>query len=64
MLHWNGIKWTRVPSPHPSVDTELDGVSAVTPSAAWAAGCLCNDGGPTPNHTLILRWNGTSWTRS
>lgn len=64
MLHWNGIKWTRVPSPDLGVDTELDGVSAVTLSAAWAVGCLCNDGGTTPNHTLILRWNGTSWTRS
>src|ERR1700690_3276681 len=33
-LHWDGTSWTPVPSPSPSSTTELDAVSALSPSDA------------------------------
>ena len=64
ILHWNGTSWTRVPSPSPEVTdgSFLTGVSAVSASGAWAVGWYYLTGGEASN-TLILHWNGTSWTR-
>jgi hypothetical protein len=63
VLHWNGTDWTRVASPDPgSSFNVLDGVSAVSASDAWAVGNYSSNKGDTAS-TLILRWNGTDWTR-
>jgi hypothetical protein len=64
ILHWNGTAWTRVPSPSPGVDTSLSSVTAVSAGSAWAVGCtaLCFLSSASPR-TVILRWNGTAWTR-
>ena len=40
----------------------LTGVSANSPSDAWAVGCECNVLSST-ERTLILHWNGTRWQR-
>ena len=69
--HWNGVKWTRVPSPDPgppvganTAQNGLVGVAAVSRSSAWAVG-----GYTTPlgccevNRTLILHWNGRTWKK-
>ena len=66
VLHWNGTSWTHVPSPSPrgvgiGPFTFLDGVSAVSSSDAWSVGCACTS---DTDSTLILRWNGKTWTRS
>jgi len=71
VLHWNGIKWTRVASPNPGgsmqgrfgdTGTFLFGVSALSPSSVWAAGYyLTSDS--MPQKTLILRWNGSRWLK-
>jgi hypothetical protein len=59
-LHWDGTAWTKVPSPNPSSAMNvLEGVSAVSPSDAWAVGYTVN-----PEQPLILHWNGTAWTTS
>jgi len=64
VLHWDGTAWTQVPSPTPGLRNGgglLTGVSALTGSDAWASGFYnTNSGG---EGTLLLHWNGTSWTR-
>lgn len=39
----------------------LRGVDAASPSAAWAVGDFDVNGGPA---TVLLHWNGRSWTRA
>jgi hypothetical protein len=66
-LHWNGTKWTQVTTPNPGGTASeagnnfLNAVSAPTASDAWAVGYFYKT--PNPYQTLILHWNGTSWTR-
>lgn len=63
ILHWDGTHWSRVPSPNPSSDTnELSGVSAVSPTEAWAVGVEGTFFGPG-YRTLILHWDGNTWSR-
>jgi hypothetical protein len=62
-LQWNGTAWTHVPSPSPSVPgrpTILSGISAISPTDAWAAGTFSGltTGGP---EDLVLHWNGKTW---
>jgi hypothetical protein len=54
----------RVASPNPggTTGTQLDGISTLSASDAWAVG-YANPSGTT-NTVTILHWNGTSWTRS
>jgi hypothetical protein len=64
-MHWNGTAWTKVaiPSPgkgSPIVDI-LNGVSALSPSDAWAVGLEDLPGGNLV--ALALHWNGTAWTQ-
>jgi hypothetical protein len=71
VLHWNGTRWSRVPSPSPggtsawAVNT-LSGVSALSPTDAWAVGVYQH---PSPTRhaepkTLVLHWDGTRWTQA
>jgi hypothetical protein len=63
ILHWNGRSWTQVPSPNPGGSADgnlLFGVTATSASDAWAVGYTTTKTGAT---TLILHWNGTSWSR-
>jgi hypothetical protein len=63
ILRWNGTSWTRQASPSPSSsDNVLSGVSAVSGRDAWAAGSYRNNTTGATD-TLILHWNGTSWSR-
>jgi hypothetical protein len=63
VLHWNGTGWTEVASPSPggTTGTALSGVDAVSASSVWAVGSTAPFG--TGGKTLILHWNGTTWTR-
>jgi hypothetical protein len=56
IVHWNGTRWARVPSPAGAVRGQLWGVAATSASSAWAVGSTSTSG-------LILRWNGARWTR-
>ena len=63
-LHWDGSGWTIVPSPSPDTQlNELLGVAAISPTDAWAVGFRGGTHGETPLETLILRWDGVSWTQ-
>jgi hypothetical protein len=61
VLHWNGTAWTKVASPNPGSGSNLQGVSALSPSDAWAAGSYTTSTGAY--RTLVLHWNGTAWTK-
>jgi G:T/U-mismatch repair DNA glycosylase len=62
VLHWNGTAWAQTPTPTPETryGGVLLGVSATSATHAWAAGYH-----QAGNRflSLILHWNGTSWTR-
>ena len=56
VLHWNGRRWSRVPTPKgPRVNSELLGISCLTKASCWAVG----DDGAT---TEALHWNGHNWS--
>jgi len=62
VLRWNGARWTKVASPNPggaSGTTSLFDVRAVSPASAWAVGLYQRVGAVA--HTLVLRWNGSTW---
>ncbi len=63
VIHWDGSRWMRVPSPSPGSDdnTLEDVVASSHGGGAWAVGQYSNGGvsGRTP---LALRWTGTEWT--
>lgn len=62
ILRWNGTAWTRVASPSPASEPALTAVTTLSARSAWAVGnawCThCN-----AFRTVILKWNGRSWTR-
>jgi hypothetical protein len=64
--HWNGVVWSIVPSPvfpTPVANhgAQLYSVSAVSTNDVWAVGYVSGLGGT--HRSLILHWDGTSWTR-
>lgn len=61
IVHWNGRTWTKVPSPNPGPNPNLEGVAATSARDAWAVGRTGWDS--PPMKTLILHWNGRTWTR-
>jgi hypothetical protein len=63
--HWNGKAWAQVPSPNPGSSSDfLTSIAAVSATNIWAVGEY--DTRPDfieGNKTLILHWNGHTWTR-
>lgn len=62
LVHWDGASWNRVHSPNPgrADPTLLWGVSSVSPTDAWAVG----EFGPDESaKTLIVHWDGSTWSR-
>jgi hypothetical protein len=59
--HWDGTAWSLAPSPNTAVTdvNVLRGVTCVTASDCWAVGSSSELG--SPQRTLILHWDGTSW---
>lgn len=67
VLHWNGSAWSRVPSPSPDPNSNaLHAIDGVATNNLWAVGQKAQDetttGVPPGTRTLIVRWNGTSWS--
>lgn len=59
--HWNGSAWSVVPSPDPgTAGNFLTGVAALSANNVWAVGYYSSPG--TIDLTLILHWDGTSWS--
>lgn len=61
--HWNGSSWTVAASVAlPGAKfASLNGVTCSSPSQCWAVGEF-QDIATSNYHTLIEKWNGTSWT--
>lgn len=60
--HWNGSRWSIVPSPNVgSHSNHLYGVAAVSSNDVWAVGDSYIDQRGSGGRTLIEHWNGTSW---
>ncbi len=65
--HWDGSKWSMIPSPSPGTTTKcgagysgnmLNGVAAVSASDVWAVGEICGYGNM---QTLTEHWSGGKW---
>jgi hypothetical protein len=63
--HWDGTRWTVVPSPSPFDHDRLKAVAARSATEVWAFGDGYDDQATTvPVATqIILRWDGRTWTR-
>ena len=61
IVHWKGTRWSKVTSSNPSPTVVLNGVSATSATNAWAVGNYCGSSCST-DRTLIVHWNGTSWS--
>jgi hypothetical protein len=64
ILRWNGTAWKRVDSPNPggSRGSVLTAVAATASTNAWAVGDY-GIGTLGATQTLILHWNGTTWSQ-
>jgi hypothetical protein len=58
---WNGRKWTQAAMANPGSVSILFGVTATSPSSAWAVGAYAT--GTGSDRTLTERWNGRAWRR-
>jgi hypothetical protein len=60
-IHFDGTTWTAFPAPMIKGDNNsfLQGVVAISPSLAWAAGNVTD--GPHPGQ-VIEQWNGNKWS--
>jgi hypothetical protein len=65
VLHWNGTKWAKVFSPSvPGVSTSLLAIDGKSANDIWAVGGTTDFSVfPSTYRTLILHWNGTTWTK-
>jgi hypothetical protein len=64
-VHYNGTSWEQKDSPNLGLGNNvLTDVVAVSTNDVWAVGWYAPDTStpPQPNKTLIMHWNGTSWT--
>ena len=63
ILHWDGVRWSRVPSPNHGSVNVLNSVAARAPNDAWAVGqynqTLLRDSTP-----LFLHWDGAAWSEA
>src|ERR1700733_5959084 len=60
-IHFDGTTWTAFPAPMIKGDNNsfLQGVVAISPTLAWAAGNVTD--GARPGQ-VIEQWNGTRWS--
>jgi hypothetical protein len=66
-LHWNGTKWSVMPTPTPGGtlngdDNELFDVNCSAANFCWAAGEYGNKGIAGVTLNQLLRWNGHKWS--
>ena len=58
--HWDGTRWSVVPSPSPGSAPALTGIAGNSAASVWAVGHDTPSGATAPQ-TLTVFWNGTSW---
>ncbi len=58
--HWDGRRWTVVPSAQPGVvDDALNGIAAAAPDDVWAVGSA--EGNDYQIAPFVERWDGRTW---
>jgi hypothetical protein len=60
--HWDGARWSTVPSPNSEYypdNSSLNGVDGISASDVWAVGNAIGDYG----RTLTMHWDGAQWNR-
>jgi hypothetical protein len=62
LLRWHDSSWTQMPVAPLSGSTAIEGVSASSPTDAWAVGQSCQNHKYTCN-ILTLHWNGIIWSK-
>jgi hypothetical protein len=60
--HYNGTSWSIVPSPTPGAYPSLTGVAGRSSSDVYAVGTNLPSVNGGPEHGMILRFNGSSWS--
>jgi hypothetical protein len=61
-MHYDGSVWTEQPMVNPAGGvTQLDAVSAMSPTVAYAAGSFI---APHQHVSAIERWDGTAWVHA
>ncbi len=61
--HWDGTKWSIVPSPDgPTGDGTLRGIAAAGPNDIWAVGEYDKPDFAVMGKAFTMHWDGTSWT--
>jgi hypothetical protein len=65
--HWDGTSWSVVPSPNVGPNSQyqsnrLLGVVAVSPTDIWAFGSYFAASGSNVQSTLLLHWDGATWS--
>jgi len=59
--HWNGSRWSIVPSPNVGTNGSLiDSLAPVSANDIWTVGFYINSQNQTQN--LVEHWNGTKWS--
>jgi hypothetical protein len=60
--HWDGVRWSVIPSPSPRIQPTLNGVAAAARDDIWAVGGRTQDNGACI--PLIEHWDGVRWTQT
>ena len=63
-MHWDGARWTVVPSPYPTGarSAAITGIAAIATNDVWAVGNQWPDpGDQLPSQPLVEHWNGANW---
>jgi hypothetical protein len=65
--HYDGSEWSVVPSPNVGPNSmfqsnRLFGITALSPTDIWAFGSYFQANGDGNQMTLLMHWDGTSWT--
>ncbi|MFD9890878.1 hypothetical protein ACFWY9_16145 [Amycolatopsis sp. NPDC059027] len=65
VLHFDGNRWSRIPTPSQAHDVLTNTVKAVSANEVWVAGAIGDNNGPgseRPFQAFAMRWNGQDWT--
>ncbi|AGL19072.1 hypothetical protein L083_5562 [Actinoplanes sp. N902-109] len=64
IARWDGSSWQRVPSPDPgTLSNRLSAVTAVAADDVWAVGQTRDADDAKVERSLVLHWDGVSWSR-
>jgi hypothetical protein len=56
VVHWDGRRWTRLPTPPVPKDARVRDFAATGPNSAWLVG-----GGMPYKRPLVMHWDGERW---